>query len=670
MKIKLNFEKENLGRLAVAMILATVLFFNIRFSVIALLGFGVLYFGIKSLELELSPKIPWVWTGILLGLGGIFTAYHIQYLLLDAELRAKTSGDKMLLNVLCCLVVFVAVQIFTNHPGLSCIISHLFLMIVAGINYFVYLFRGNEFIFSDLKSVQTGLSVAENYEFVLDDRAGYVILLSVLYIALMRKFKVTFKKRIPMALICISIAALGSAYVGQKTKYVVTETWEQKGSYRNGYILNFVLSIRDCFVAEPEGYSKDAVAALEARYRKDAKADTGQIKDDGNMRDESDKTSEETGLAVLDENPTVIVIMSESYADLSVVGDYTTNKDVTPFYDSLTENTLKGYALSSVFGAKTPNSEWEFMTGNTMAYLPSGSVVYQQYITDTPTSIVSNMKNEGYTCVAMHPYYETGWSRNSVYPNMGFDETYFIDDFDQSKMLRKYITDQEFYEKIIDRYENSGAKEDLFIMGISMQNHGGYTEKYSNFDEEVRMLGVDYPDVNQYLSLVHESDQALEYLISYFEQVDEPVEIVFFGDHQPSLSSSFYPYLNGKGLSGLTLDELEDLYTVPFFIWTNYDTEESETQITSLNYLSTLALERAGIELPAYNQFLSDMMEEIPAINARGYYSKSAGRFLHFEDAMGDEADWLRDYETLQYNNMFDEKGKSKLFFPYLMDEE
>lgn len=649
MKIKLHFEKQNLGRLAVAMILATVLFFNIGFSVFALIGFGVLYFGIKSLELELSPKIPWVWTGILLGLGGVFTAFHIQYLLLDAENRAKISDDKMLLNVLCCLVVFLVVQIFTNNPGLSCIISHVFLMIVAGINYFVYLFRGNEFIFSDLKSVQTGLSVAENYEFVLDDRAGYVILLTVLYIALMRKCKVTFEKRIPMALICISLAILAGVYVGQKTKYVVTETWEQKGSYRNGYILNFVLSIRDCFVAEPEGYSKEAIADLEAQYSK-----------------VSANTTEETK----NEKPTVIVIMSESYADLSVVGDYTTNQKVTPFYDSLTENTLKGYALSSVFGAKTPNSEWEFMTGNSMAFLPSGSVVYQQYITDTPTSIVSNMKNEGYTCVAMHPYYETGWSRNSVYPDMGFDEMYFIEDFDQSKMLRKYITDQEFYESIIERYESSRANEDLFIMGISMQNHGGYTEKYSNFNEEVRMLGIDYPDVNQYLSLLHESDQALEYLISYFEQVDEPVEIVFFGDHQPSLSSSFYPYLNGKGLSGLTLDELENLYTVPFFIWTNYDTEEGEMEITGLNYLSTLALERAGLELPAYNQFLSDMMEEIPAINARGYYSKRAGRFLHFEDATGEEAEWLQNYEILQYNNMFDEKGKSTLFFPYLEDEE
>lgn len=211
---------------------------------------------------------------------------------------------------------------------------------------------------------------------------------------------------------------------------------------------------------------------------------------------------------------------------------------------------------------------------------------------------MSNLKNDGYTCVAMHPYYETGWSRNAVYPDLGFDETYFIDDFDQTKILREYITDRELYEKIINRYESRAANEDLFIMSISMQNHGGYTEKYDNFDEKVRLLGLNYPDVNQYLSLVHESDSALEYLISYFQNVDDPVEIVFFGDHQPSLSSSFYPNLNGKGLSGLTEDELEDLYTIPFFIWTNYESTEVELPVTSINYLSTLALERAGIELP------------------------------------------------------------------------
>lgn len=655
MKIKFSFEKENIIRAVIAAILAGVLCFQTGLPVYVLPVFVALYFGIKSMEIELNPKLSALWAVLLVGGSSIFTAYHVQYLLLDAELRAKISDEKMFLNVLCCLVVFLVVQTVTNNVGLGCMISHILLMLLAGVNYFVYLFRGNEFIFSDLKSIQTGLSVAGNYEFVLDDRAGYVILLSALYVALLRKVHITFEKRLWMTAVCISLAVLGCVYVGEKSTFIVTETWEQKGSYRNGYVLNFVLSIRDCFIAEPEGYSEEEIAALEEQY---AAQDGAQMEDTL------------AGVGEPEKKPTIIVVMSESYADLSVVGDFSTNQEVTPFYDSLTENTMKGYALSSVFGAKTPNSEWEFMTGNTMAFLPGGSVVYQQYITDQPTSIVSNLKNEGYTCVAMHPYYDTGWSRNTVYPNLGFDEMYFLDDFDQTKLMREYVTDQELYESIIERYESRPANEDLFIMSISMQNHGGYTEKYVNFQEEVRMLGLNYPDVNQYLSLVHESDKALEYLITYFQNVDEPVEIVFFGDHQPSLSSSFYPYLNGKGLSGLTTDELQALYTVPFFIWTNYETSEETVDITSLNFLSSLALERSGLPLPAYNCFLLDLMEEIPAINSRGYYSKSAGRFVHLEDAQGKESEWMKQYEMLQYNNMFDKRGQSELFFPYLKEEQ
>lgn len=655
MKIKFSLEKENIIRTVTAAILAGVLCFQTGIPVYVLSVFIALYFGIKSMEIGLNPKLSALWAVFLVGSSSIFTVYHVQYLLLDVELRAKISDEKMFLNALCCLVVFLVMQAVTNNVGLGCMISHIFLMLLAGVNYFVYLFRGNEFIFSDLKSIQTGLSVAGNYEFVLDDRAGYVILLSALYVALLRKVHVTFEKRLWMTAVCISLAVLGCVYVGEKSTFIVTETWEQKGSYRNGYVLNFVLSIRDCFIAEPEGYSEEEIAALEEQY---AAEDSAQMEDTL------------AGVGRPEKKPTIIVVMSESYADLSVVGDFSTNREATPFYDSLTENTMKGYALSSVFGAKTPNSEWEFMTGNSMAFLPGGSVVYQQYITDQPTSIVSNLKNEGYTCVAMHPYYDTGWSRNTVYPNLGFDEMYFLDDFDQTKLMREYVADQELYESIIERYESRPANEDLFIMSISMQNHGGYTEKYANFQEEVRMLGLNYPDVNQYLSLVHESDKALEYLITYFQNVDEPVEIVFFGDHQPSLSSSFYPYLNGKGLSGLTTDELQALYTVPFFIWTNYETSEETVDITSLNFLSSLALERSGLPLPAYNRFLLDLMEEIPAINSRGYYSKSAGRFVHLEDAQGKESEWMKQYEMLQYNNMFDKRGQSELFFPYLKEEQ
>lgn len=300
-----------------------------------------------------------------------------------------------------------------------------------------------------------------------------------------------------------------------------------------------------------------------------------------------------------------------------------------------------------------------------MAFLPAGSVVYQQYLSDTPASIVSTLKNEGYTCVAMHPYYETGWSRNIIYPEIGYDEMYFIDAFDKNKILRNYITDEEFYSKIIDRYEKTTNQEKLFIMGISMQNHGGYTTAYENFKEDVCKTGRSYTDVNQYLSLVHESDRALKDFIEYFEGVDEPVEIVFFGDHQPSLSEDFYVLLNGKGLSGLNENELQNLYTVPFFIWTNYESTEEYVELTSLNYLSTLTLERAGIELPPYNRFLSEMRDSVSAINARGFYSVRDGIYKHIDEADGEEEEWIQMYESLQYNSMFDKKNRSDIFFPY-----
>ena len=642
-KIKLEYDKKNNIRAAIAIILAIVMYVTIGFHIGVLIAYGLLYYLIKSLKIDLDQRCPWLWTAILFVSGAIFTTFSIQYMLLDSELFQRMSDLKWVLNVLCCLVVYLVVQLFTNNAGLSCIISHTSLLSFAFINYFVYLFRGNEFTFSDIRSIGTGLSVAGNYKLQLNDRGAYAIFGAALFIAFVRKCHVKFARAWQMRIIDAMLAAICVIIVGMAAYDVNTETWEQKGTYRNGYMLNYILGIRDSFIAQPDGYSEEAIQKLEKKYSS------------------NDKDYSKTDV----KDPTIIVIMNESFSDLSVLGDLQTNIPLTPFIDSLKENTTKGYALSSVFGAKTPNSEWEYLTGNSMAFLPAGSVVYQQYISDTPTSIVSNLKDDGYTCVAMHPYYATGWSRNQVYPKIGYDEMHFIDDFDQTKILREYITDQELYDKIIERYESRGANEKLYLMGITMQNHGGYGEPYDNFNEECYKIGRSYTDANQYLSLVHESDKAVKNLIEYFSKVDDPVEIVFFGDHQPSLNSNFYPLLNGKGMSGLTEDELEALYTVPFFIWTNYDTPEETVDITSLNFLSTMTLERAGIELPAYNKVLADMMETVPAINSRGYYSKEKQCYQHIDDATGEEAEWIKNYHMLQYNSMFDKKGRSNLFFPY-----
>jgi len=594
---------------------------------------------------EIWNKGKWLWTILLIMAGVWFTTYMVQYLLLEPELFEKLSDTKWDLNRACVLVVYLLVLCVTNRVGLSVIISHVSFMILAFVNYYVYLFRENEFIFADIRSIGTGLSVAGNYKLELSDRGWIVIISSVLFCVVASLFRFRFKRAIFLRLISGLLAAWLCVVISIETIGINTETWEQKGSYRNGYVLNFVLSARDSFVGEPENYELETIVDLEHTY----------------------KTSQSNPIGdTLSKEPTIIVVMNESFADLSVIGDFKTNKPLTPFMDSLTENTIKGYALSSVFGAKTPNSEWEFMTGGSMAFLPVGSVVYQQYLNDTPTSMVSTLKNEGYTCVAMHPYYETGWSRNLVYPKLGFDEAYFMEHFDQSKLIRKYISDEEMYNKIIARYEDRKVNEKLFIMSISMQNHGGYATDYDNFEEKYYKVGRSYTDANQYFSLIRESDDALRDFVNYFASIEEPVEIIFFGDHQPSLNRKFYEILNGKGLSGLTMAELEALYTVPFFIWTNYDTPEETVEITSLNFLSSLALERAGIDLPAYNQFMLDLMDVVPAINARGYYSLEKGKYIHIEDALGEELDWITKYENLQYNGLFDSKNQSDIFFPYI----
>lgn len=94
--------------------------------------------------------------------------------------------------MLCCLIVYFVVQIFTNNSGLTCIIAHVSLLSFGFVDYFVYLFRGNEFTFSDIRSIGTGLSVAGNYKLQLNDRGVYVIFLAALFIAFVRKWHVRF----------------------------------------------------------------------------------------------------------------------------------------------------------------------------------------------------------------------------------------------------------------------------------------------------------------------------------------------------------------------------------------------------------------------------------------------------------------------------------------------
>ena len=132
--------------------------------------------------------------------------------------------------------------------------------------------------------------------------------------------------------------------------------------------------------------------------------------------------------------------MNESFTDMSIYDKLQINGETLPFYNSLSENTIKGWMYSPVTGGGTANVEYEFLTGNSTAFLPSGTVPYQLYVKDRQASLVSLMSELGYETTAFHPYVSSGWNRPLVYSYMGFDHQIFEDDMQNPEYVRGYIS--------------------------------------------------------------------------------------------------------------------------------------------------------------------------------------------------------------------------------------
>ena len=164
------------------------------------------------------------------------------------------------------------------------------------------------------------------------------------------------------------------------------------------------------------------------------------------------------------------------------------------------------------------------------------------------------------------------------------------------------------------------------IFNVTMQNHGGYSVAYRNFDQQIKITNMStfYPQAERYLSLVKESDSAFQELVEYFSNVDEPTIICMFGDHFPSIEDEFYEELLGTSLDELTTEQEQLRYATPFVIWANYDIPEAEVDNISANYLSTLLMQTAGLPMTQYNKYLAVLYQSLPVINTIGYIDSEA----------------------------------------------
>lgn len=553
----------------------------------------------------------------------------------------EIGAYRVVMNIVCAAVMYGVCLTITGRIRPAVILASGLLLILALINAFVFRFRGNEFKATDIYAMKTAWNVMGQYTFKLSGQMAFCL---IVWLLLMFVGGGLPRESYPISAIWIRLGAgaatlMAFAVLCFGARVIHPNNWSNGGSENNGYFLNFVVGIRDAVVEEPEGYSSEMIRQMESRYR----------------------DTEEGGTD--SKQPNIVIIMSESFSDVRVMGDnLRTNQPVTPFLDSLTENVVRGYALTPVFGGVTANAEFEVLTGASMAFMPGGSVPYQQYIYSSTGSLVRLVEDVGYKSFATHPYYSSGWNRTTVYPYLGFDRMTFDDAYNQNELVREYISDNEMYRYVTEALEKEDAP--LFLFGITMQNHGDYIYTGDNYTQSIYLEGYrePYPMAEQYLTLLRLTDVATEGFLKELENLQEDTVVLFFGDHFPQIESSFFEEVHGKTFD--TLSERMLQYTVPFFVWANYEIPEKNVELTSLSYLPIYLLECAGVEMPAYYRFLKDMEAQIPAINPMGYYSKSAGSFLPLEEAKGEEAEWIRMYEKMQYNMLFGKEGRSSLFFP------
>ena len=436
----------------------------------------------------------------------------------------------------------------------------------------------------------------------------------------------------------------------------------------DGVLIRLLYETQWLFPRKPEGYNAAEEAAILAKYEA-AAASAGVSAGSAAMRETAGGMGEgalpSSGTADgLPADPDVIVIMSESFADPRVDGDFEVNRDYMSFVHSLMdgeENAVSGILNVSVLGGNTPNTEFEFLTGHSLAFLPKGSIPYQQYVRKPIEAMPSYFKEKGYYTIGMHPYESKGWDRDRVYPLLGFDEIHFLDYFEerQPEYVRKYVSDDFFLKEITRVVREAGEKsgKSVFSFNVTMQNHGGYGKRdYDNFNPGIRVIGSQAKSeehiefMENYLSLIELSDKAFRDFVDSYRDSERPTIIAFFGDHQPALVNLEPIFANkGKDRRSLDTEEEWDTYKVPFAIWANFDIEEAQGLELSANYLGNLLLKEAGMNLSGYRLFTEEFQERYPVLSA-----------VRAENAAGESRDpaelktELSEYAKLQHFMLFE----------------
>lgn len=547
---------------------------------------------------------------------------------LDLELfESYFSGGLLLfMNFLPIFLIMTFIYLISNRLWLGYSLTALIFTIMGIANRLKLTYRDDPITFSDLGLLGESMEMSKTYDLSLTRNImlmlGGLILVGIL-LKIFLKPKINSKKiRIGLmgALLVLSVFIFKDYYFSPKVYAQVGDTsiineWIESEKYRSkGLVYPFIYSAKDMKIYPPEGYVlEEAKEILEKNTYKDIPQD---------------------------EKVNIIGIMLEAYNDFSEFEGVDLGIDIYEKYHKLEEESLSGKIITNVFAGGTINTERGFITG------------YNAHpkIRKKTNSYIRYFNEQGYRTEAMHPLTGSFYNRISENDYLGFDK---FDHYDNKYREVQYepLGDDMFFDHIIKGYENSKKdKKPYMNFSVTYQNHGPYSHekltekeylvKKDHYNEE------DYNIVNNYMDGINGTGEALEDLMDYFREEDEPTIIVLFGDHNPwlGIDNSAYDML-GIDLDLSNLQGFKNYYQTPYLIWGNPKAKESlnkdfigEAPTISPNLLMTELFDYLGWEGNEFMQYTSEMKKTID-VNHDLYFKENG----EYKEKLSEEGQKLWD---------------------------
>ena len=526
----------------------------------------------------------------------------------------------VLYNLLLAINILFLFYILTKKLTPGYLVSGVGVLVIGIINNMKWSALKECVTFSDFSKLSEAVKVSKNVEFHI--WTG-MILFVIAYLAALvlcicvdvkwsKRLKDKQYRRVNMWLAGVLLVVLIPVIVQDGKTSAVAKLTENVQSEEPGPVVYFVESLFQEKTNEP--YTTDEAWKQYETYVEQGKKLVNENAD--------------THVGNTVKQPNIIVIMSEAFYDLDrLEGAVSYSEDPMEPFRKVCEEGISGDLYVNVYGGSTHFTEFEFLTGWNTRGMNTGSCPYKEYFSKDQPSFARYLKDQGYQTVAIHPYNGKFWNRYVAYPRLGFDA--FIDQYRMSYQEKcGYISDDSLTKEIIKQFEEKEDDKPFFCFSVSVANHIAILngEEKENAPDQIK---VTYDDalgygpnkkrwVQEYVSGIEKSGEALQELTSYLKKQDEPTIVVFFGDHAPSYALD--QLAAGKKDTNLA-------YSTPYMIWGNYDwMSEKEAQDVSASYLSTYLIQLLHMPYTSQNYYNIAMRNEYP-VETRYMIKNSTGQF-------------------------------------------